>query len=103
MTAPPRFDDLPRPAEDPTGLPLAWGVWGPDDQVGTLNRITDATVAEAREEIRSGRRFNLQETVCREIYDLIAGRDGVAALSVSTCKPDIYPDCAGVGVYLASF
>ena len=44
MTTPPRFDDLPRPADDPTGLPLSWCVWGPDDQVGTLNRITDATV-----------------------------------------------------------
>jgi len=53
--------------------------------------------------LTSGRRFNLQETVCREIYDLVAARDGVTALSVSTCKPDIYPDCAGVGVYLASF
>ncbi len=59
MTTPPRYDDLPRPADDPTGLPLSWGAWGPDDQVGTLNRITDATVAAAREEIRSGRRFNL--------------------------------------------
>ena len=53
--------------------------------------------------LSSGRRFNLQETVCREIFDLVAARDGVSALSVSTCKPDIYPDCAGVGVYLASF
>lgn len=53
--------------------------------------------------LTQGRRFNLQETVCREIYDLVAARAGVAALSVSTCKPDIYPDCAGVGVYLASF
>ncbi len=59
MTHPPRYDDLPRPPDDPTGLPLSWGVWGPDDQVGTLNRITDATVAAARDEIRTGRRFNI--------------------------------------------
>ena len=51
----------------------------------------------------AGRRFNLQETVVREIYDLIAARRGVTALRVSTRKPDIYPDCAGVGVELASF
>ncbi|HYD11639.1 MAG TPA: dihydroneopterin aldolase [Allosphingosinicella sp.] len=50
-----------------------------------------------------GRRFNLQETFVREIYDLIAARRGVTALRVSTRKPDIYPDCAGVGVELASF
>jgi hypothetical protein len=28
MTIPPRYDDLPRPPDDPTGLPLSWGVWG---------------------------------------------------------------------------
>ncbi len=50
-----------------------------------------------------GRRFNLQETLAREIYDLVAARRGVTALRVSTRKPDIYPDCAGVGVELASF
>ena len=50
-----------------------------------------------------GRRFNLQETFVREIYDLVAARRGVTALRVSTRKPDIYPDCAGVGVELSSF
>jgi dihydroneopterin aldolase len=49
------------------------------------------------------RRFNLQETLVREIYDLVAARRGVTALRVSSRKPDIYPDCAGVGVELASF
>ncbi len=49
------------------------------------------------------RRFNLQETVCREVYDTVAARRGVTALRVSTRKPDIYPDCAAVGVELASF
>ena len=51
----------------------------------------------------AGRRFNLQETVAHEIYDLLAARAGVKALRVSTRKPDIYPDCAAVGVELASF
>ena len=51
----------------------------------------------------TGRRFNLQETLAREIYDLIAARPGVTALRVSTRKPDIYPDCAAVGVELASY
>ena len=50
-----------------------------------------------------GGRFNLQETVAHAIYDLIAARPGVAALKVSTRKPDIYPDCAAVGVELSSF
>jgi 7,8-dihydroneopterin aldolase/epimerase/oxygenase len=53
--------------------------------------------------LAQGRRFNLQETFVREIYDLIAARHGVTALRVATRKPDIYADCAGVGVELASF
>lgn len=53
--------------------------------------------------LAGGRRFNLQETFVREIYDLVAARRGVTALRVSTRKPDIYKDCAGVGVELASF
>ena len=53
--------------------------------------------------LAGGRRFNLQETLVREIYDLVAARRGVTALRVSTRKPDIYPDCGGVGVELSSF
>lgn len=59
-----------------------------------------------RSEIRAlanSRRYNLQETLARAIYDLIAARRGVTALRVSTRKPDIYADCAGVGVDLSSF
>ena len=48
-------------------------------------------------------RFNLQETLVRAIYDMVAARQGVTALRISSRKPDIYPDCAGVGVDLASF
>ena len=53
--------------------------------------------------LAQGRRFNLQEKLAREIYDLVAARHGVTALRVATRKPDIYPDCAGVGVEIASF
>ena len=52
--------------------------------------------------IVAGRRFNLQETLAREIYDAVAARRGVDALRVVTRKPDVYPDCAGVGVELSS-
>lgn len=54
-------------------------------------------------ELVAGRRFNLQETLAREIYERVAARRGVTALRVITSKPDVYPDCAGVGVELASF
>ncbi|HEX8306922.1 MAG TPA: dihydroneopterin aldolase [Allosphingosinicella sp.] len=50
-----------------------------------------------------GRRFNLQETVARAVYDLVAARRGVTGLRVATRKPDIYADCAGVGVELTSY
>jgi dihydroneopterin aldolase len=53
--------------------------------------------------IAAAGRFNLQETLARSIYDLVAARRGVSAVRVSTRKPDIYPDCAGVGVDLSSF
>jgi len=50
-----------------------------------------------------GRRFNLQETVAHEIYATVAARAGVTALRVSTRKPDVYADCAAVGVEISSF
>ncbi len=53
--------------------------------------------------LAASRRYNLQETLAQAIYDLVAARRGVTALRVATRKPDIYPDCAGVGVDLASF
>ena len=48
-------------------------------------------------------RYNLQETLARAVYDLVAARRGVTALRVSIRKPDVYPDCVAVGVELASF
>lgn len=53
--------------------------------------------------LAAGRRYNLQETLARDIYDVVAARQGVLALRVRTAKPDVYPDCAAVGVELASF
>lgn len=53
--------------------------------------------------LAGSRRFNLQETFVREVYAQIAARAGVTAIRVSACKPDVYPDCAGVGVELSSF
>lgn len=51
----------------------------------------------------AGRRYNLQETLAAEIFALVAARPGVLDLRVTTSKPDVYPDCDGVGVELASF
>ena len=46
----------------------------------------------------AGRRFNLQETLCRSIVEIVARRPQVHAALVSIRKPDVYPDCAAVGV-----
>ena len=53
--------------------------------------------------LATGRRYNLQETLARAIYELVASRRGVPGLRVATRKPDVYPDCEGVGVELSSF
>jgi dihydroneopterin aldolase len=55
------------------------------------------------ERIVGQRRFNLQETLVREIYDWVAARAGVKALRVSSAKPDVYPNAKAVGVEIASF
>lgn len=47
-----------------------------------------------------GRRFDLQETLCLEIVEMIAAKPTVLAAVVSTRKPDVYPDCQSVGVRL---
>lgn len=53
------YEDLPVKKDGPHGN--AWGAWGPDDQVGTLNHLTPAVVARAaREEIRIGERVSLK-------------------------------------------
>lgn len=39
----------------------------------------------------------LQETLCAAILELCKARPDVAAARVSTEKPDVYPDAAGVG------
>ena len=50
----------------------------------------------------TARRFNLQETVAREIWDMIVALPGVISLRIALRKPDVYPDAEFVGVVLAS-
>ncbi|RDB19228.1 hypothetical protein Hypma_013552 [Hypsizygus marmoreus] len=53
----PTFDELPAFKELPG---CAWGVWGPDDQLGTVNLLTDKVVQRAaREEILTGKAVSL--------------------------------------------
>ena len=40
----------------------------------------------------------LQETLCDELATELLAHPQVEAVRLSSCKPDVYPDCAGVGV-----
>ena len=52
----------------------------------TIRRLCDA------------RHINLQETLCDAIAQALLGNTQISAVRVSTCKPDVYPDCDAVGV-----
>jgi len=52
---------------------------------------------DAVAQILAGGHIELQETVCARLLDICKGRSGVAAVRISTEKPDVYPDTAGVG------
>jgi dihydroneopterin aldolase len=60
-------------------------------------------VVQAVRQLATARRYNLQETLVHAIFARIASLHGIAALKVSSTKPDVYPDASGVGVEIASF
>jgi dihydroneopterin aldolase len=41
---------------------------------------------------------HLQETLCDDVVQAMLAHPRVRAAGVSTMKPDVYPDCEGVGV-----
>ena len=51
-------------------------------------------------ELVARRRFNLQETLCHAIVQMIAERPVVRRARVTTRKPDVYEDCEAVGFSL---
>ena len=68
------------------------------DEIAEVLDYDDVRDEVAR--IARDRHFNLQETLCREILESLIARAPVIRVKVSTRKPDIYPDCEGVGVVL---
>jgi len=54
MTELPRYRDLPRTAE---GAPIAWGLWGDDDDLGLMNLLTPEKAIEGARAVRTGRVF----------------------------------------------
>jgi hypothetical protein len=53
----PAFDELPLNKGDPPFS--AWGLYGPDDELGTLNLLTPDVVKKAGKEIQTGDRVGL--------------------------------------------
>jgi 7,8-dihydroneopterin aldolase/epimerase/oxygenase len=92
---------------NPQRLEVTVEVWVDDASFASVDEAESAwnydVLRSQIVDLVQSRRFNLQETLVRALYDLVAARRGVTALRVSSRKPDIYPDCAGVGVELASF
>lgn len=54
----PRFDQLPLHADHPKAS--AWGLWGDEDQLGTLNLLTAERVKAALLEVETGERITLK-------------------------------------------
>ncbi|KAF2487750.1 hypothetical protein BDY17DRAFT_243502 [Neohortaea acidophila] len=53
----PKFSDLPLDKKGPHHN--AWGLYGKDDELGTLNRLSDSIVKAAADEITTGVRINI--------------------------------------------
>lgn len=54
----PKYADLP--VLEPLGMRHAWGRFGEDDELGTLNLLGDDRLVTAAAEVRTGRRIGLQ-------------------------------------------
>ncbi|MBP9906787.1 MAG: dihydroneopterin aldolase [Rhodoferax sp.] len=50
-----------------------------------------------RQRVQNGH-IVLQETLCDDLATQLLAHPQVVAVRLSSCKPDVYPDCAGVGV-----
>jgi len=57
-TTRPRFEDLPLKPDHPKGS--AWGLWGDDDECGTLNLLTEDVVRAAGSEVLLGKVVSLK-------------------------------------------
>ncbi len=64
-----------------------------------LHEVLDYDFMRATIAARVGRgHIHLQETLCDDIAAAMLEHPSVRAVSVSTEKPDVYPDCDAVGV-----
>ena len=68
-------------------------------QADTLSEVVDYDfVREIIARRVSTGHVELQETLCDDLASSMLAHPQVMAVRLSSCKPDVYPDCAGVGV-----
>jgi dihydroneopterin aldolase len=68
------------------------------DEVVDYGFIRDAALA-----LVARGHVDLQETLCDNLARALLGQRQVRAVRVATDKPDVYPDCATVGVEVIHF
>jgi hypothetical protein len=80
-TSYPKFTELPLDPSHPRHS--AWGLWGKDDELGTLNHLTPERTVAAAKEVKKGLRFGLnwaleqmdytggfRDTIKHEIFEI---------------------------------
>jgi dihydroneopterin aldolase len=50
----------------------------------------------------TARHYDLQETMARQIFDVVSSMKDVVGVSVQTQKPDVYPSCKTVAYKLSN-
>ncbi|MFM1979393.1 MAG: hypothetical protein RLZ68_658 [Pseudomonadota bacterium] len=78
-------------------------LWVPFTQstpsLDSLHEVVDYDFVRAEVALRLQQgHVELQETLCDELVRQLLAHPQVRAVRLSTQKPDVYPDCAGVGV-----
>ena len=68
-------------------------------QADQLNEVVDYDFVREliAQRIRQGH-VELQETLCDDLAAQMLAHPRVQAVRLSSCKPDVYPDCEAVGV-----
>ncbi len=78
-------------------------LWVPFTQstpaLDALHEVVDYDFVRAEVALRLQQgHVELQETLCDDLAQRLLAHPGVRAVRLSTCKPDVYPDCEAVGV-----
>lgn len=86
----PSFSTLPLRKGDPRYS--AWGLYGPDDERGTLNRLTKDLVLQAKQEIQTGETISLNLPLDALAKSKVVGRQGFEMKQYAK-HPRVVCDC----------